>query len=221
MNKVTVSCRLGLSSEGPVLAGTSELVHLRQGDLDGGCGPYCLSMSLIASGLITRHEAQNLNQIDGRTRIGRFRDALRAFGPLFAEGTSDDDLVWLTDFFKQFGLNARQVSGTKRVVFDDVVSAIDSGSFPIIRILWERGERHWVLAVGYQGIEQNGQMQLTHLLCLDPGEASPITSFWNAVLNVFDSEGRSVLKGRLTSLHWGMNGVENKCQIEGAVILGR
>lgn len=219
MNRVVVSRCLGISSEGPVSAENGELIHLRQGDLDGGCGPYCLGMALIASGIITRHEAQNLGQLDGRTRGGRFRDALLAFGALIANGTNNDDLVWLAEFFKTKGLNARNVSNTKRVVFEDVITSIDTGALPVIKVLWEGGGRHWLLAVGYQGIELDNQIQLTHLLCLDPGEGAPKTSFWNSILNVFNPDGSPALKGRLTSLHWGMSGLEHKCQIEGAVIL--
>lgn len=157
MNRMVVTRQLGISPEGPVSVENGDLIHLRQGDLDGGCGPYCLSMALIASGNITRHDAQHLDQLDGRTRGGRFRDALLGFGALITDGTNNDDLVGLADLFKTTGLNARQVSNTKRVVFDEVIASIEIGGLPIIKLLWEGGGRHWLLAVGYQGVEQNNQ----------------------------------------------------------------
>jgi hypothetical protein len=41
---------------GPValLTDPEEAVHLRQGDMDGACGPYALVMAMIAMGLAKR-----------------------------------------------------------------------------------------------------------------------------------------------------------------------
>lgn len=72
MSNFYVSEWLYLTSSGPVTtSGTNDLVHLRQGDRDGTCGPYCLYMALIAMGFIGRSDATDLSRHDGRTREGR------------------------------------------------------------------------------------------------------------------------------------------------------
>ncbi|HHF0294284.1 hypothetical protein [Pseudomonas aeruginosa] len=219
MQTMLVSPLFKASAEGPVSSESRELIHLRQGDLDGACGPYCMVSALIALGLMTRKSAKNMDRWDGRTREGRFRDALYAFGVLSSEGTNGDDLQWLTDHFKGVGLQARYVEGVKKQVFNNVADAIESGDMPIIGVEWPGGGGHWMLAVGYQGAMIEDELQLTHLLCLDPNQELPKVSLWNAVLEVFDDQGASVNQGRMSSNHWGMSGELGKCQIKDTVIL--
>ena len=219
MNEINVSSRLKLSPEGPVSSIRGESVHLRQGDLDGACGPYCLVSALIALEVMTRDEAANMSNWDGRSREGRFRDALYAFGALVAEGTNGDDLVWLTDYFKRAGLTAQYVASNKKQLFLTVADAIDSGDLAIIGVEWKGGGAHWLLVVGYQGHSKGDAPQLTHLLCLDPGFEVPRSSLWNVVLEVFNDDGSSANLGRMSSNHWGANGSVYKCQMKDAIIL--
>lgn len=219
MQTMLVSPLFKASAEGPVSSESGELIHLRQGDLDGACGPYCMVSALIALGLMTRKSARSMDLWDGRTRQGRFRDALYAFGVMSSEGTDGGDLQWLTDHFKGVGLRARYVDDSKKQVFNNVADAIESGDMPIIGVEWPGGGGHWMLVVGYQGVLLDGGPQLTHLLCLDPGHELPKVSLWNAVLEVFDGHGSSVNQGRMSSNHWGMSGERGKCQIKDTVIL--
>ena len=223
MNKMFVSPLLAITSSGPVSAGNQELVHLRQGDLDGACGPYCMVTALISLGLLSRGEAIHMDQWDGRTREGRFRDALLAFGALTVEGTTGGDLLWLTDFFKSTGLNAEFISGSKKQLFQQVTDAIEQGKLAVVGVKWQGGGAHWLLAVGHQGVAQvkgqEAELQPTHLLCLDPGQETPKTSLWNAVLAIFNEDGSSQHLGRMSSEHWGLDGNETKCQLFGAVVL--
>ena len=39
---------LGLDADGCLTNANGGAVHLRQGDLDGACGPYCVVMALLA-----------------------------------------------------------------------------------------------------------------------------------------------------------------------------
>ena len=221
MNQMTVNPLLMISPDGPIASQSGELIHLRQGDLDGACGPYCMVMTLIAMGLMRRVEAQNMHTWDARTREGKFRDGLQKFGTLSRNGTFGYDLVELTDYFKYKGLRAVHLEGTKKQIFQGVTNAIDQGHFPIVGVDWqgEGGNGHWILAVGYQGVATEGMSQMTHLLCLDPGQETPKTSLWNAVLSVFNSDGTSIKKGRMPSSHWGMDSTESGCHIVDTVIL--
>lgn len=219
MNIMHVSNLFKVSPYGPLSARNYDEVHLRQGELDGACGPYCLVSALITLGVMSRETAQNMHTLKGSTRGGKFRDNLYAFGVYTQEGTYGDDLVWLTENYKRVGLQAEHVTGTKKQIFIDIYTAIDEGKLPIIGVRWPTLGGHWMLVVGYQGIEFEEDFQLTHLLCLDPGQEAPKASIWNAVVEVFNEDGSSVNKGRLSSNSWGMEGVASKCHIEDAVIL--
>ncbi|WP_137819031.1 hypothetical protein [Pseudomonas sp. 2FG] len=220
MNHMVVSNLFRISEEGPVSTQTPnpELVHLRQGDMDGACGPYCIVMALIALGLMTRSQAENMDQFDGRGKKGHFRDALKDFGALVSQGTNTNDLLRLTDFFKTEQLKRNHVFGKKEDVFNAVNDAVED-ALPIICLRWEGGSGHWLLVVGYQGIKCDGELRATHLLCLDPGQETPTTGLWNAVVEVFKPDGLSAERGRLSSAHWGMSGGKRKCKLEDTLIL--
>lgn len=220
MNTMLVSPLLKVSPKGPVSAEGSARVHLRQGELDGACGPYCMISALITLGLMDRDDVlENMHRWKGSSRNGRFRDALYAFGVLNGEGTDGSDLLWLTEHYKSVGLKACHVEGTKKQIFETVAGGIEMGDLPIVGVQWQGGGAHWMLVVGYQGKESDEDFQLTHLLCLDPGQEAPRASLWNAVLEVFDGEGASVNLGRMSSNFWGMDGNPTKCQIKDTVIL--
>lgn len=220
------SSLFSVSHEGPRAAKTGDLVHLRQGDLDGACGPYCLFSALITLGLLSRDDLQeNMWLWKGSSREGRLRDALKKFGVLSSDGTFGWDLVELTSYYKRKGLAAEHVEVSKtnkiskRQLLKSVCEAVDASKLPIIGVGWAGGSGHWLLVVGYQGVEKEDCNQFTHLLCLDPGEVTPKTSLWNAVIEVQDEDGTSVNFGRLSSNHWGVDGNDYKCQIKDAVIL--
>lgn len=195
-------------------------MHLRQGELDGACGPYCVVSALITLGLMDRDDVlSNMHAWKGSSREGRFRDALYAFGVLSSEGTDGSDLLWLTDYYKRVGLQADHVEGSKNQVFECVADAVESGELPIVRVQWQGGGGHWLLVVGYQGEVDGDDLQLTHLLCLDPGQEAPRASLWNAVLEVYKRDGSSIHLGPITSNFWGMDGKLTKCQVKDTVIL--
>jgi hypothetical protein len=220
MNTMQVSPLFKVSPNGPVASKGGDLVHLRQGQLDGGCGPYCVVSALITLGLMDRDDVvENMHTWKGSERKGRFRDALYAFGVYSSEGTNGDDLLWLTDNYKRAGLKAEHIKGKKSHVFDCVAGAVASGELPIVGVEWPGGGGHWMLVVGYQGEEVGEGMQLTHLLCLDPGQEAPKASLWNAVLEVYKSDGSSIHQGPITSNFWGMDGKVTKCQVKDTVIL--
>lgn len=220
MNTMMVSPLFKVSHLGPLASTTGDLVHLRQGELDGACGPYCVVSALITLGLMGRDDVlANMHAWKGSSREGRFRDALYKFGALSCEGTNGDDLQFLADHFKRVGLEAKYVEGRKNHVFDCVAEAVESGQLPIVGVQWAGGGGHWMLVVGYQGEQVGEDIQLTHLLCLNPGEEAPKASLWNSVLEVYKSDGSSIHKGSLASNFWGMDGKEMKCQIKDTFIL--
>ncbi|MCI4679187.1 hypothetical protein K9U39_05950 [Rhodoblastus acidophilus] len=211
---------------GPValLTEANDQVHLRQGDMDGACGPYSLTMALIAMGLITRAEAMSAVCPDRRTLSGKFTEKLWAFDPLFSEGVDIDDLKWLADGYRNRDLQVEISSArTKRRIALEVAKATDEGGAAIIRIDWLGGGGHWMLAVGHQSrqLDYSEPRCLTHILCLDPGQATPRASLWNSVLYHTDPIGQSLSRGRYSVEYWGMDGAKRLCRLTEAVILKR
>jgi len=96
MNTMCVSRWLMVSPKGPeTCAENGALVHLRQGDADGACGPYALMMALLTLGVLERKEITDMNLWDGRSREGKFRNALISHGALISSGTNGEDLAIL------------------------------------------------------------------------------------------------------------------------------
>lgn len=223
MNVMNVMPSLSLSAVGPVNE-EGDLVHCRQGDLDGACGPYSLVMALIAAGLVSREEAGYGCLSDGRTRLGKFQNRLREFGGLITDGTDEYDLDWLVECFKS-QIFVESISGTTRELVNGAVEAIGEKRSTIIGVDWTGGDGHWLLVVGYQGQRVKDETGIereivTHLLCLDPFVEAPRVSLWNAVLQVQTSDGQVVNAGRYPTNHW--NGIEpTKCRITNGIVIGR
>lgn len=227
MNRMFVSPWLSVSPNGPVTfahAESHDLVHLRQGEMDGACGPYCVVMTLIALGVMTRGQACSLDSFDGRTRLGRFRESLMAFGALVSDGTDDLDVGLLVDIFRRVGVttDVLEVASRRKKTIQNIADAIDERKIPIVGVGWEGGSGHWLLAIGYQGYQANDddELQITHLLCLDPTSDAPRVSLWNAVIEVFNDDGEAVNDGRYYCRHWGPNDRPTACRIEESVVVG-
>ncbi|MFF7863785.1 MULTISPECIES: hypothetical protein [unclassified Pseudomonas] len=220
MNKMTVSPWLMVSPDGPLTyARNGQLVHLRQGGLDGACGPYSVVMALVTLGVMCYEEVQNMYLWHGNSREGRFRTEIRNLGALVSEGTDHKDMLRLVECFSGVGVGAEYVAGSKKDIVQQVQDAVDCQCAPIIGVRWPGGSGHWMMVVGYQGYEEGGNFQITHLLCLDPGSDTPRTSLWNAVIEVFNEDGSSVASGPLPSLFWGFSGEPRSCRIEEALII--
>jgi hypothetical protein len=186
-----------MGPKGPV-SQLNEQVHLRQGDMDGACGPYTLMMSLIINGVITRDSATSLDSVKGSTRLEKFRDNLLAFGSLCNEGTFVSDLEWLTDCFKSKvkvdsheGLSTKQLAAT-------IKEYTDQDNSVILGLHWQGGGGHWVVVVGYELVGE----QLTKLFVLDPGYPPSMINSWNAVIDLFNADGYASNKSKFSAIHW-------------------
>ena len=223
MNRMFVSPWLMVSPEGPVTcAGEgSGLVHMRQGDADGACGPYALMMGLITLGALEREHIANMSDWDGRRREGRFRSALREHGALISGGTSTEDLIGLAGHFRGDGILPELINGNKKELVQAIQDAIESDAVVLISVSWSKLDGHWLMVVGHQGYEDNGVYQPTHLLCLDPLSEAPKASPWNAVIAVYDDEGKALRGGIYSCDHWGMGGHVSPCRLDQLLMLCR
>jgi len=228
MNRMFVSPWLSVSPNGPVTCAhphAHDYVHLRQGEMDGACGPYCVVMTLIMLGVMSREQACSLDRADGRTRLGKFRENLMAFGALVSEGTDDFEVNWLVDVFKRVGVltDVLEAAPRRKTTIRNIADAVDYRKIPIVGVEWEGGQAgHWLLVVGYQGYQadDDDELQITHLLCLDPTSEAPRVSLWNAVIEVFTEEGNAVNEGRYYCQHWGPNEPPTACRIDKSILVG-
>ena len=216
MNKMFVSPWLMVSPDGPVTSALDKpgLIHMRQGDADAACGPYALMMGLITLGALEREHIAYMGDWDGRSRDGRFRNALREHGALVSRGTTTRDLIGLAEHFRREGILPELVNGNKKELVEAVQKEIKREAVALICVSWSKLEGHWLMVVGHQGYEDNGVYQPTHLLCLDPLSEAPKSSLWNAVIAVYDEEGKAVRGGTYSCDHWGMDGQVSPCKLD-------
>ena len=147
-------------------------VHLRQGDMDGACGPYCLVMAMLVRGQLRRRQAKGLERVDSRSRYGRLMKALDQHGPAARRhhrrrpaGAAGRDQRYRA--FRPQGRGAQVGPAHPRIPGGRL-----SGSARFPR---PQGSdiRHWGLAIG---------MSERAFLLLDPAHDLPRGQAWNAVI---------------------------------------
>ncbi|MGI2204542.1 hypothetical protein ACROAH_11715 [Shewanella oncorhynchi] len=208
MKGIIVLDQLELSSEG--VFANQEKIALRQGDIDGACGPYSILMGLIYHGVVTRAEVTSPDRVDGRTRLGKFLDGLCIFDTMVRKGTKIDELEWLVGHFKsspeaKVDLRTLESESTRELAYE-ISECIDTDNPVVVGIDWQGGGAHWALVVGYEYFENQDDTQIiTKLYLLDPGFEGPTTTYWNAVIQVADNTGSIINSGRFPSNHWSSN----------------
>lgn len=156
-------------------------VHLRQGDADGACGPYCVLMALMTLGLVGWEKVIEPKRKDRRTRLGRMWSTFGELGPLACHGSDDEDLYQILAAFGPAIAVCHPQKFSRKALQDFILGEIANNHPVIVGIETESGSRHWVLAVG-----QGAGDTETHLLILDPScEVSAVTA-WNAVITLSD-----------------------------------
>ncbi|HAI18258.1 MAG: hypothetical protein CMP05_01460 [Xanthomarina sp.] len=159
-----------------------EPVFLKQGDADGACGPYCVMMALIISGVVNYDEVTDLWNIKLSSRLGKLVKAMREHDTLFAQGTSSKELSKLLD--ASFGAvienSICQDSGKSVIAFAIEQLRINN---PVIVGIKNGNLAHWLLAVGF---EENDNA-VAKLVFLDPS-GKDISSYWNAAIDVLNTQ---------------------------------
>lgn len=184
-------------------------VHLRQGDADGVCGPYCVLMALMAYGLVGWEKVVEPDVKDRRTRLGRVWSKFGTLGPLACRGSDDDDLE---DILGEFGPSIavhHPKQHSPKALSKFIVGELELDRPVIAGIETDSGLRHWVLAVGLDQGEAG-----MNLLVLDPScEVSSVTA-WNAVIEL---SGNRI---KYPSEYWSQSHSEY-CVIETAMSIAR
>ncbi len=154
-----------------------ENVFLRQGSIDGACGPYCVFMALIILGVINYNQATNLWSTKGNTKLGKLIKAMREHDVFIQNGTFVEDLeTMLEQSFKKDVITSITNLGGRKVI-DFTVASLKENAPVIVGI---RGVNlaHWLLAVGFE--ENNGV--ISKIFFLDPS-GSEVGNYWNSIIN--------------------------------------
>lgn len=165
-----------------------------QGDLDAACAVYSLMMMLMIHSRVNRPELENRQQAQKATKGGynsymRLQDRLLSGLPgLYKDGYYLSELSdELKSCFKnkatakvEEAIGSRCNSKKKHDLTEKIKNTIDKG-FPVqIGFSYKRfNAGHSVVAIGYTVSEAN-----LRLLCLDPASEMPLTSFWNAIIDM-------------------------------------
>ena len=144
-------------------------VHLRQGDADGACGPYCILMALIAAGIETRDKIISLDRHHGNSNFAKLMDKFDNRSSRFYNGGTI--LPDLTKFLSHYGrVQTKAVHGNGTVVRKFLIEHIKQ-NHPVVLGL----PGHWVLATG---ISETQDGQLLSIFALDPSRESQ-NKAWN------------------------------------------
>ncbi len=163
---------------------TDRKVHLRQGDAEGACGPYCVFMGLMMLGLADREVITDFGGGTGTERQHKLLQALeKGHRALFRRGT---DLGQLKDLIEEnykrgLTLELPELAGKACRLF--IEEEVLAGN-PVIVGIEGEGPSHFVLAVGVRrrAIE-GGASRVDRLLILDPSSPAPRASAWNGMIS--------------------------------------
>lgn len=178
----------GPVSTGP--AGDEQQVHLRQGDIDGACGPYTVLMALLALGIVDRDVVVGRARLDKRTSVGKLIARMEeGWSTLFRDGTDLTDLGSLLEGLFRTRLVAVPFAGNGTQCRSFVRTHLLEGSPVIVGTRWDDGA-HFVLAIGIESAVDDGTVETCRFLVLDPSDPPPSVSPWNGIIDARGSGGR-------------------------------
>ena len=157
--------------------------HYKQGDLDGACGAYSISMVLNILGVF---EADNLysdsdsEKVDNRKAEWKLINALNEQG-LYRDGLDSLDIQEiLSENYSKYVTTQCAIKKEHDLV-ELATTWLDKNNPVIIHISYDNNNSHWVVVVGYVVDESKN---VCALLTLDPSNDSPTYCLWNGILDL-------------------------------------
>ncbi len=172
---------ISMNRDGQLVNDSEEPIHLRQGDMDGACGPYCVVMALLARNTVKRQDFSPLNKIDYRTRAGRLLNEIRQTDPLVLSGMAAEQLQQL--FIAHNSACSKLTYGSSKELLATASKSIKAGHPVIIGIKGRKQDNldHWTLVIGTCS---------NNLYLLDPGYDLPTGNYWNAIISTNPTSNR-------------------------------
>ena len=172
------------------LAGHHSHVHLRQGELDGACGPYCLLMAFTILGIAPQRQITQLSQFTS----GKLVEHWHMLAALFFTGASSSDLVACLKKAPDIGVAHQIFKGRRTGIANFCVEQINNDAVVILGTKsTKKSYGHWTLVVGWEGYydtlardpsAQAAPKGLRALLCLDPSYSEPVLTAYNTRIDV-------------------------------------
>jgi len=162
--------------------------HYKQGDLDGACGAYSLSMVLNILGVFEADELLTpTNKQNKRTDEWKLIKALNQWG-LYRDGLKSSDIrTILKKYYSDVvSVYIPRLEKNGKDIPEKLKYWIDQNIPVILGINYSSEEGHWIVAVGY-ALDENEKY--TSILTLDPGADTPRYCLWNGIIEL-DKEPR-------------------------------
>ena len=167
--------KLDANRHGPTVK--KKPLHLRQSDLDSGCGPHCAVMALMLLGEIERPDIEN----QGDLRYSKNKSLAKMWkrsSRFYFVGTKPSHLKSVFSPYKDC-IDSSLLKKKGRI--EKLIHVLGAQGTCIVGISTDHFS-HWVLAVGVSSSSEFTDPDL--LLMLDPdAPALPLTP-WNATLSV-------------------------------------
>lgn len=162
---------------------TDRRVHLRQGDADGACGPYCVFMALLIHGVARRDTISAWGGFDRRTREGKLLARMEDdHAALIRSGTGLDELKVLLDSSYSAKVDAHLIDLDGAPCRAAVEREVLAGNPVILGIDAGQEDRHFLLVVGTRSHVRGAENVVDRFLVLDPSEPGPRAAPWNGVV---------------------------------------
>ena len=181
MKTIQIINQLDINEGKVVITENYDAVFLKQGSLDGACGPYCIFMALLIVGAVSSDKLDDLWQIKLNTRLGKLIKLIREHDTLFNEGTSLNELKKLLS--ESFGkIVATEINESRgKAIIPFVIKNLEQ-DFPVIVGIKNKDMAHWLLAVGFEKEES-----ATKILFLDPSGINT-SNYWNAAIDIYSKQ---------------------------------
>src|SRR5437867_4819876 len=155
---IRLQSRIALMPRGPSLHVRGKAIstaHLRQGDLDGACGPHCLITALLLLGVIDQRDLRQMTGEISRGHLARFWRSVREY--YFAGVSSAELLLMVKILPAKVTASACEFRGS--TVREFVLQHLASDHLVLVSVAnGHIGLNHWVLAVGIEGRQRQGNL---------------------------------------------------------------
>jgi len=187
-------------------------IHMRQGEMDGACGPYCVLMALMAlrvvrRGWVTYSAAKAPRGV---------RAALRLTSKWYFSGTAVRDLAELVQPLNRL-VTTRTSKASHAALVPFILDNLAEGRLVVVWINNSaRRLKHWTLVLGVAGVQKRDNFTPQHFLLLDPSEDPIPLLQWNSTLAV-----TAAAPGSRARLWLERNGKSTLVTLQHALAIGR
>lgn len=185
MREIKIIDKVKMNRKGLLHNGLKQMVHLRQGELDGACAVYSMMMCLIIEGIIKRGMVTNVpsrlkrSSADGRLVSYFLEKQGMVIGGYYLDELHDD---LLSAFRKKVVAHYYNINDEDEDfnLIEEIINNLEQ-NHPVEIGFDRKGSKsgHAVVVIGYKRNRSSDT-----LYCLDPGYPIEPGQYWNNILNI-------------------------------------